>query len=238
MPRTVGLRLVEVTVRHQPARALRHEAAQIEDAEAENGADAEGEPPADVDAEQAPGRAERRSRRRPSPRPIQKLPLIARSVQPRTRAGISSWIAELIAVYSPPIPAPVRNRKRAKLQKSQAKRGRGRGHQVDAQRDVEQPLAAEPIGQPAEERGAQNGAGEVGARRQADLATASAAAYGLSCRAPVRAAGDRHFQAVEDPGDAERDARPASGTGSTAAGRDAPGCRSRPPRPLLPAPRR
>ena len=44
--------------------------------------------------------------------PIQKLPLMTRSVQPRTRAGISSWIVELIAVYSPPMPAPVRKRKR------------------------------------------------------------------------------------------------------------------------------
>lgn len=51
--------------------------------------------------------------------PSQKLPLIARSVRPRKRAGISSWIAELIAAYSPPIPAPVSARKAAKLQKSQ-----------------------------------------------------------------------------------------------------------------------
>jgi hypothetical protein len=51
--------------------------------------------------------------------PIQKLPLISRSVRPRYRAGISSWMAELMAVYSPPIPAPVRKRNREKLQKSQ-----------------------------------------------------------------------------------------------------------------------
>ena len=44
-----------------------------------------------------------------------------RSVQPRTRAGISSWIVELIAVYSPPMPAPVRKRKRQKLQMFQEK---------------------------------------------------------------------------------------------------------------------
>jgi hypothetical protein len=44
--------------------------------------------------------------------PTQKLPLMTRSVQPRTRAGMSSWIVELIAVYSPPMPAPVRKRKR------------------------------------------------------------------------------------------------------------------------------
>ena len=42
-----------------------------------------------------------------------------RSVHPRTRAGISSWIVELIAEYSPPIPAPVRKRNVAKLTISQ-----------------------------------------------------------------------------------------------------------------------
>ena len=40
------------------------------------------------------------------------------SVRPRKRAGINSWIAELIAVYSPPMPAPVKKRKAAKLQRS------------------------------------------------------------------------------------------------------------------------
>ena len=32
-----------------------------------------------------------------------------RSTRPRARAGINSSIAELIAAYSPPIPAPVKN---------------------------------------------------------------------------------------------------------------------------------
>ena len=50
--------------------------------------------------------------------PIQKLPLIRRSVQPRRRAGISSWIVELMAVYSPPMPAPVRKRNTTKLHAS------------------------------------------------------------------------------------------------------------------------
>ena len=53
----------------------------------------------------------------PSAAPIQKVPLMTRSVQPRTRLGISSWIVELMAVYSPPMPAPVRNRKSMKLHK-------------------------------------------------------------------------------------------------------------------------
>jgi hypothetical protein len=41
--------------------------------------------------------------------------LITRSVQPRTRAGTSSWIVELMAVYSPPMPAPVTKRHSAKV---------------------------------------------------------------------------------------------------------------------------
>ena len=49
----------------------------------------------------------------PSAAPIQKLPLIARSVQPRRRAGMSSSIAELIAAYSPPMPMPVAKRNSA-----------------------------------------------------------------------------------------------------------------------------
>ena len=48
--------------------------------------------------------------------PTQKLPLMTRSVQPRTRAGTSSWMVELMAEYSPPMPAPVMNRKSMKLQ--------------------------------------------------------------------------------------------------------------------------
>jgi hypothetical protein len=42
--------------------------------------------------------------------PSQNEPLIMRSTRPRTRAGISSSIAELMAAYSPPTPAPVKNR--------------------------------------------------------------------------------------------------------------------------------
>ena len=56
----------------------------------------------------------------PMAAPAQKLPLTTRSVQPRTRAGISSWMVELMAAYSPPMPAPVRKRKSRRLQKSQA----------------------------------------------------------------------------------------------------------------------
>ncbi len=53
----------------------------------------------------------------PSAAPIQKLPLIARLTRPRTRAGISSSMAELMAAYSPPMPSPVTKRHSAKKAK-------------------------------------------------------------------------------------------------------------------------
>ena len=57
----------------------------------------------------------------PAAVPSHQLPLMARSVCPRARAGINSSMAELIAEYSPPMPAPVKNRKTIKLQRFQEK---------------------------------------------------------------------------------------------------------------------
>ena len=51
----------------------------------------------------------------PAAVPSQNEPLMIRSTVPRTRAGISSSMAELIAAYSPPMPAPVKKRKIANI---------------------------------------------------------------------------------------------------------------------------
>ncbi len=53
----------------------------------------------------------------PAIAPSQNVPLTARSTRPRSLAGISSSMAELIAAYSPPIAMPVNMRNRAKLTK-------------------------------------------------------------------------------------------------------------------------
>ena len=53
----------------------------------------------------------------PAAAPAQYVPLMRMSIRPRWFAGISSSIAELIALYSPPIPIPVTKR--------QAKKNRG-----------------------------------------------------------------------------------------------------------------
>ena len=55
----------------------------------------------------------------PAAVPSHQLPLIARLVCPRQRAGMSSSMAELIAAYSPPMPAPVKKRKNMKLHRFQ-----------------------------------------------------------------------------------------------------------------------
>lgn len=84
------LGLGDADVGHQPARTFGNEAAQTEDAEAEHGADAERQPPAQVCPEQRRIQQDHRQPAAPTAAPTQKLPLMARSVQPRIRAGISS----------------------------------------------------------------------------------------------------------------------------------------------------
>ncbi len=139
----------------------------------------------------------------PKAAPTQKLPLMTRSLQPRTRAGISSWMVELIAAYSPPMPAPVRKRNSAKLDDIPRRGGRRGGDEIDRQRDEEQLLAAEPVGEPAEEQRAQHGAGEIGAGGKPDIGIGELQNRTLFQRAR-QAAGKRHLQPVQDPGDAER----------------------------------
>ena len=65
-------------------------------------------------------------------------------------------------------------------------------------------LAPKPIGQPAEEEGAEHGAGEITASGKADLRIAQPQSGTLLELAGQRA-GQRHFETVENPGDAERD---------------------------------
>jgi hypothetical protein len=135
--------------------------------------------------------------------PIQKEPLMTRSVQPRTRAGTSSWMVELIAVYSPPMPMPVRKRKSRKLQRFQEKAVAGGRYQIDQNGDGEELLAAEPVGEPAEENRADDGSGDIGGAGEADIGVGE-----FERRAFLQRTGDRasqgDFKPVQNPGDAKR----------------------------------
>ena len=76
-------------------------------------------------------------------------------------------MAELIAAYSPPMPKPVRKRQAKNHHGSNEIAVSAVADEVDGRGDEEQLLAAEAIGQPAEEQRADAGAGDVERRRQA-----------------------------------------------------------------------
>ena len=79
---------------------------------------------------------------------------------------------------------------------------RGR-REIDRKRDEEQFLAPDPVGEPAKAERAEHGAGEIGAVGNADIEIGEFQRRAFLERAR-QCAGERHFQAIENPGDAER----------------------------------
>ena len=105
----------------------------------------------------------------PPAAPTQNEPLMATSTRPRYFLGISSSMAELIAAYSPPMPAPVEEPAGEVPRGVHRERRQHGGDRVDAERDQEQLLPAEPVGELAEEQGADAGAGDVDGAGEADV---------------------------------------------------------------------
>ena len=105
-------------------------------------------------ASRAPGRGrvQQRDRQQRAGRGADPERPVDREVdRPRYLAGISSSMAELIAAYSPPMPVPVRKRAAKNHIGVIEKRGQHGRHGVDGQGDQEELLAAEPVGELAEE---------------------------------------------------------------------------------------
>jgi hypothetical protein len=75
--------------------------------------------------------------------------------------------------------------------------------QIDRQRNEKQFLAAEPVGKPAKADSAQYGAGQIGAARQPYIGVGEMETRALLERTRQRT-GQRDFQPVQNPGDAER----------------------------------
>src|SRR3984957_18836772 len=85
------------------------------------------------------------------------------------------------------------------------RQARGRGcREINDKRDREQFFAAKPIGQPAEEDRTEHGTDEITASGKADLRIAQPQSRALLEFAGQRA-GQRHFEPIENPGDAQRD---------------------------------
>ena len=81
--------------------------------------------------------------------------------------------------------------------------GRCRRKEIDQDRDAEEPLAAKPVGQPAEEQRTENRAGEIGAVGKSDIGRRELQHTAFAQRACHRSR-QRDLEAIKDPGDAER----------------------------------
>jgi hypothetical protein len=111
----------------------------------------------------------------------------------------------LIAAYSPPIPAPVKKRATKKYSADPANAVGDRRDQVHDQRREEQPLAAEPVCELAEEQRAHARARDVDRPRCQHLAVAEREPAVLLGQPRSDRADDRDLEAVEDPDSPEAD---------------------------------
>jgi hypothetical protein len=82
--------------------------------------------------------------------------------------------------------------------------GRRRGDEIDQQGDAEEPFAADPVGEPAEEERARNGAGKISAVGQPDIGGGKSQGWAVP-QGPGDRTGQGDLQAIENPGDAECD---------------------------------
>ena len=139
----------------------------------------------------------------PAAAPTQKLPLTARSMRPRSRAGMNSWMAELIAAYSPPIPAPVRKRSAANDKKVGCKTRSDGRHGVESQRREEESATAIAIGKATEQDRPDHRARDVGARGLADLRGGESEPFRHRQHAG-EGADERHLKPVDDPAGPKR----------------------------------
>ena len=141
----------------------------------------------------------------PAAEPSQYVPLITRSTRPRTRAGINSSIAELIAAYSPPMPDAGEEARDEEVPRRERERGRHGGDQIHREGQHEQIAPAEPVGQMTEEQRAQARPGDVERRRHADLGGVEVDAAALLGEAGRHVADHRDLEPVEDPHPTEPD---------------------------------
>ena len=166
------LALVLAAVDEQPPRALGHVPPHDQDADGEDRAEAEGEPPAPgrVDDRRVEQRdREQRAGRRPDPeravdRDVDATAVLRRDqlVDGRVDGGVLA--ADAHAGQEPRAEVPQRRHRE--------RRQHGRDD-VDAERDQEELLAPEPVGQLAEEQRSDAGARDVDRARQADVEAGS-----------------------------------------------------------------
>ena len=186
----------------EPARALGDPGAQEQDDEADAAADEEGDAPAIGRVD--PFGAQERDREEGAERGADPERAVDDEVGPAAHPGRDQLLDG--RVDRGVLAANAGSREEAEQAEApdipRQARGRG-GDEVEEQRDEEQLLAPDPVGQPAEADGADDRTDEVGTRRQADIELGEGHRR-LAQRAD-EGAGQGDFEPVEHPGDAERD---------------------------------
>ena len=195
------LRFVRAPVGQEPPRALRDEAANRQDRQGENRADGEAEAPADRRANVLEQLVREESRER-GPEPpaavdrerdpaadARRDQLVDRGVDRRVFAADTGTRQDPEGGEAVEVPR---------------ERGRDREDEIDAERDHEELLPPEAVGQIAEEQRARAGADEVPRAGRRRLVRRQVQRVLLRQRAGDRA-DERHLETVEDPCDPEAD---------------------------------
>ena len=163
-----ALGLVDAAVEQEPARALGQMAANQEDDASQRRAEDEGEAPAEVRGDEA--RIEQDDRGRGAERGADPVGAVDDEVDAAAHVRGHQLVDGRVdgrALAADPRArdgAPEREAREADREP-----GHERGAEVDRERDEEEPPPAERVGQAPEDERPRDGAGEVGARRRADL---------------------------------------------------------------------
>jgi hypothetical protein len=195
--------LLGAAMGHQPARRFRQPQAHEEDGKPEHGADEKGQTPTDIRGQQRG--IEQHDRTQRAERGAEPEAAVDDEIGPATITRRHHLLDGRIdsGVLAADAGASEETKQREAPQAPRQCGGSG-GREIDRKRDEEQPLAPEPIGEPAEDESAQHRAGEISAAGKADIGIGEVELRAL-LQGRRHGAGERHLKPVKHPGDAERD---------------------------------
>ena len=166
--RNDALGLVGAAMRHQPARAFRNPEPHEED-DSPSAAPIRKASRQPNSGSMNAGSSSTIEPAAPIAAPIQKLPLmheVGPAAHARRDQFLDGGIDRGIFAADAGAGEKAKQREAPEIPRQRGRRGRD---EVDRERDEEQLLAAEPVGQPAEEQRAEHRAGEIGAADKPDL---------------------------------------------------------------------
>ena len=187
----------------EPARAFRDPGPQEKNHEAECGTNEKGEPPAGVGAEAGGIEKDNRSARPEGGADPERT--IDGKVGKAAIAGRNHFLNCGIhrAVFAAD-PSSRQHPEETKACQIPGERRGGRRNEIKTERDKEERPAAEPVGQPAKAERADDGAGEIKARREPDVGRGEPQA-GACFEGARDRSGKGDFETIQHPGDSEGD---------------------------------